>query len=345
MTQTLEELKAENAAAENVEDNQDALLENVEDEETDAEVEAETHDGSEDESSETEDEDHGQNDVQNEEVEGWLLDESETDSGKDVPLSAHIGLRTELKGKLKEAKDENAELRNELAQIREQMQQTLVNPVSQAESPKPRMENFDTEEEFFDALTDWKLQSQMRQMGQNQQMEAQKRQQAEQMRQLSESVDSHYQRAEGLIEEHGIKRDLYQQSDTNVRQAVEEVVPGKGDVGVDFLISNLGEGSEKVMYAVGRNQRLLDELKATLRADPSGFRAVAYLGKKMGEFTQPVKRKSNAPKPGAKIKGDKTPSESPSKKKYAQAFKKGDMQAAFNIKMAAKKAGTDTSSW
>jgi len=344
MTQTLEELKAENAAAEPIEDNQDGLLQDVEDEETDAEVEAEAHDGSEDESSETEDEDGKQvqnDEVQDEVTEGWLLDESDDDD-EAVPLSAHIGLRKDLKGKLSKKDDEIEELRNQLAQLQQSQQQ----PVPQTAKPEPRYDDYNSDAEYQKAYMDWRFESQQAQAGQNQQVQAQQQQQAEQMRKLSESVDSHYERAEGLIVKHKIKRDLYKQSDTNVRQAVEEAVPGKGDLGVDFLISNLGEGSEKVMYAVGRNQRLLDELKGTLVADPSGFRAVAYLAKKMGEFNKPIANpKSKAPKPGAQVKGDKSTTMSNAKKKYMAAHKAGKGQEAWNIKQQAKKAGTDVSGW
>lgn len=332
-TQSLAELKAENAA----EDNQDGLLENEQVEE----VETQEHDGSEDESTETEDEEDGQ-DVQ--EVEGWLVDDSEEEA-KTVPVGVLANVRGELKGKLKDVKGERDSLRDELDQLKQQLQAQTSGAVTA--KPEPKYDDYGSDAEYQKAYMDWKFDTQQSQMSKSQQEQAQQRQLEEQQRQLQESVSKHYERAGELINKHGISAEVYQQADTNLRRAVDNVLPGHGDSSVDLLLSNLGEGSEKVAFAIGKNQKLLDEFQSHLRADPSGFKAAMYLGEQKAKLTQPIKRKSNAPKPGASVKGDavSNPSVSALKKKYDAAHKKNNGQEAFRIKRQAKKDGVDTSKW
>ena len=113
------------------------------------------------------------------------------------------------------------------------------------------------------------------------------------------------------------------------------------------MIAGLGAGSEKVMYSLGVNNARLAELKNRLIADPSGVTAGMYLGELKSEISAPQKRKTNAPKPAAQLKGDEQANDKfkAAKKNYEAAHKRGDTSKAFTLKRAAKKAGANTKTW
>ena len=88
---------------------------------------------------------------------------------------------------------------------------------------------------------------------------------------------------------------MYQNSDLAVRQAIESVLPNQGDLVADQLISRLGDGSEKVMFYLGRNAAAKEKLKSALSNDPTGISAALYLGEVKRDIASPTKRKTRAP--------------------------------------------------
>ena len=166
---------------------------------------------------------------------------------------------------------------------------------------------------------------------------------------LTESVDGHYSRADKLIEEFSISPEVYKQADLNVRRAAEAIAPERGDAIIDHMISVMGEGSEKVLYYIGnpKNKAALNEFQSLMTQDPSGLKAAVYLGKQQAKLTNPSKATTNAPPPASRANGDESSSAKggPAKKQYEAAHKKGNAQAAYNAKAAARKAGVDTSKW
>jgi len=125
------------------------------------------------------------------------------------------------------------------------------------------------------------------------------------------------------------------------------VNPNLGDIIVDQVISILGEGSEKVLYFLGRNKAALAKFQNLLMTDKSGMKAAVYLGQEKQRLTNPIKQRSSAPAPVTNIKGDEPLSGAAGrfKKKYDAAHKKGDNQAAYNAKKEARAAKIDTSTW
>ncbi len=336
MAKTLEELKAENAAkeAEETETPQvDVETEEVEAVEEEAEETEEVAETSDEEAEETE-------------TEAWMQADEQTSDydGSAVPIAKHVSMRNKLKGTVKEKDSEIETLKAEieaLKGVKYQPVQTQYNL-----PPRPTLEQFDYDEtkhnaaldEWYDAKMDARINSSTQTANIIVQQEQAKKA-------LETAVDRHYENAEKLIEESGISPDVYKQADAAVRGMLEAARPGQGDTVADYLISTLGEGSEKVMYYIGRNKSKLAEIHADLISDPSGMKAMAKLGRISAEVSAPTKRKSNAPKPSRQIQGDagtQGNSEKALKKKYNAAK---DAQTRFNIRREAKKSGVNVSNW
>lgn len=337
MAKTLEELKAENAAVESVET--EAPQAEVETEEVEA-VEEETEDA--EEVAET-----SEDDAEETETEAWMQADEQTSDNDDqsVPVAKHAQMRGKLKGTIKEQSSEIEQLKAEVEALKSANTQQPVQTQYNL-PPRPTLDQFDYDEEkhnaamdaWYDARMDAKLNANTQQANQtNQQQQA--------ANAIQTAVDSHYEKAEKLIEQSGIAPETYKQADVTVRRALEEVRPGQGDTVADFIISVLGDGSERVMYNLGVNKAKLQKLQADLVTDPSGMKAVAYLGRLSAELSTPKKRKSNAPAPSRQLSGDASGSD-PSKawlKKYKAAG--DDVQKRFNIRREAKQSGINVKDW
>ena len=106
----------------------------------------------------------------------------------------------------------------------------------------------------------------------------------------------------------------------------------------------MGEGSEKVMYALGRSPQKREILKAKLLADPTGLSASVYLGQLSGEITKPAKKTTQAPAPAKRATGGNSggSAEDALKRKYKA---ESDTQKRFNIRREAKLAGYNVDTW
>lgn len=342
MAKTLEELKRENAAAEEA----DSEVETETEVEAQSQEETETADESE-ETTESTDE----VEAETEEVEPWMQSEeqtSEENESTSVPLAKHVSLRRRLKGELKDERLENDALRAEI----EDLKSKIIPPgqpavtTDQGVGPRPKLEDFDYDEDKYNAaVDDWHDKRVDAKLQKQTQQQVQTSQQQQVIQRLQVAVDSHYERAEQLIEKAGIAPDVYQAADATVRSMFETMRPGQGDLIADQVISTLGDGSEKVMYYLGRNKNALTALQAAMMDDPSGMKAMAQLGRISAEVTAPRKKQSTAPKPSAQIRGDEAVKGDGKSwhKKYKAA---GDnIQDRINVKIAAKRAGVDVSNW
>jgi len=292
------------------------------------------------------------NSSEEEEKPFWLQDEEDTDedsqtSSGSVPEATLVHIKKKLKGKIREKDDEIQALRRELEELKAQKAGGSADP--QIEKPKrPRLEDFDTEEEFEAALDEYeekKLEyiQKVALAKQQQELEAQKR-----AEQLARSIDAHYERASKLVKEAGISPEVYQQADAQVKEAIEEVLPGAGESVFNEFVNIVGEGSEKAMFYLGRNKTAREQFKSLLATDRTGLKAVFQLGQIVAKINgaQTVKT-SRAPKPATEVKGDASPSSKSNAllRKYREAHKRGDVQLAYNIKKQAKAEGIDTSTW
>lgn len=284
------------------------------------------------------------------ETEAWMQGDDQSSSvdekekkytGSDIG-AAKAKVRAKAEKKLVAKDDEIEQLKAQLEAAKQSKPVTV--------GAKPRRDQFyeseDQDEAFMDALTDWKIeQAGAKQQAQTAQVQTQQQQQERQTA-TNTAVDQHYERAAELIEKSGIAADVYQSADLKVRQMMESVYPGAGDSVTDMLISQVGEGSDKVFFNLGVNQAKLSQLESLLRADPNGMKAAVFLGKLSTELSAPQKRTTNAPAPATQLNGDKSGgSHGAAERKYNDALGSNNVSKAWDIKKAAKAAGANTQAW
>lgn len=280
------------------------------------------------------------------ELEPWMktgeeeVEQTTDDPSKIVPVSKFVNVKKKLKGKISERDSEIERLRaeNEALKKPRPLAQVLV---------RPKVGDFSNDDDFNTAMDDYYDQRTVQTVARTQKETSQTQAIVEAKTMVDTAVESHYERATSLIEKSGIKPELYQGADAKVRMAVESIQPGRGEAIVDQLISILGEGSEKVMYYLGVNETGLNKLTSLLSSDPSGMKATAFLGEQKQKLTNPNKPRSQAPAPASQINGDAngSPQGSALKRKYDAAHKKGDTQAAYNIKKEARANNVDVKKW
>lgn len=341
MQQTLAELKAQNAEVEAPEEKE------VKEETPNLKVvEPETEPKAEPEIEGAEEKEEGEH----EEQEDWLKEESSDDSGSDkqVPLKALINTREKLKGKLAGKDSEIADKDSELEKLRalvEKLKAPVNQPVKELEVPDQL--DFDTTEDYQKAMRKYIADMVSQQNSLVSQTSEARRRQEKFLEAREKAVDGHYKRAEVLVKEHSISPEVYQSADLKVREAINGVLPDQGDIVTEAFIEQLGEGSEKVMYYLGRNEAARNTLINKLLNDKTGLSASVYLGElKALKASAQRHSSSNAPAPAARINGgDKAVSMESLKRKYDEAHKKGDVQTAFDLKRKAKAGGFNTKDW
>jgi hypothetical protein len=284
------------------------------------------------------------------EGEPWMEVEEETneqtldDPSKNVPVGKFVSVKKKLRGQISERDDEIEKLRLENEKLRSNSEVTVKQAT---ELKRPREEDFDSDEAYLEALDkyidDKTKTAYEKSRLENEQTEIQKQKEL----QRTQEVDRHYKAAEKLIKDANISSEIYKNADKTVRQAVDIVAPKYGDVIVDQLISFLGDGSEKVLYYLGRNKTALNKFQTLLIEDPTGMKAGVFLGGEKQRLMNTQKQKSNAPDPVPELVGDEN---STSKgnvlaRKYSAAHKKGNIQEAYNLKRNAKAQGIDVSKW
>lgn len=333
--QTLDELKAENAEEEK------EIAESPQDEAEELEPEA-----VEDEPEESDEvAEPAEDDPEEPKIESWMDDGHTSDGAKKKFTDGDVGkAKTKLRAKLERKHDEETE------KLKARISELEGKPSQPGELSRPKREDFenadDPEEAYIEALTDYKItKSEAKVNAKRASDEADNRQR--QIKQETDSaVEKHYEAAAKLAEDSGISAEAYQGADLQVRQMIDSIFPGSGDVVADAFIAKLGEGSEKVFYSIGVNAERRAKFKQHLQDDTSGIAAGMYLGELKKDLTAPSKRKTAAPAPGKNLKGDTIgKSEKSQKRAYDKAHETNDLSKAFTLKMEAKKAGVDTSTW
>ena len=339
MVMDLEELKRQNAeaAAAGQEAQPDPTeVEEVQADDEDPEAEGRAAEAAEGEEPEAKD------------VPAWMATDDQTSESGQVPVKSHIAVKQKLKGRLREKDSEIERLRVEV----DQLKGTAAKPAELLPAGQnrtiPKLEDFydkpDPDSAYQVALQSWINQGVEQQLQQHFQTHQQQQQQTQQNQQVNQALDQHYDRAAKIVSDGLLSADEYQNSETLVRQTVENIAPGNGDTFVDALLARMGEGSEKVIVSLARNAQNLQKFRQSLQDDPTGISAASYLGELKGKFSGVAQRVSKTPRPGSKLKGD-SKADGPAMRKYKAAHKAGNRQEAFDIKYAAKKSGVDVSSW
>lgn len=292
------------------------------------------------------------------EVESWMqTDEAETSEDDQtsgfVPNEKYANRRKNtkaLKGELNDTKDENEELRARLAAL--ESGNAPQAPVVDKLPPRPTREQFEYDDDKYDvAIDEWndkKFDLKLKTHNQTSQTDNQKQQQQEaQQESQRKNLDDHYGRAQKLVEDGKVTSESYQKADLVVRRSLESISPGNGDNMANTLISTLnalGAGSEKVMFQLGVNPKKMQELQDKLVNDPSGLSASAFLGQLQSQVQTPSTRRSQTPKPGAKVEGEGGAGGKLGtlQKQYSKLT---EPQDRISFKRKAKKEGVDVSQW
>lgn len=283
----------------------------------------------------------GEGDESEKEVPLFMQEEDEQESSDGVPVAAHIKMKQKLKGKLRDSDSEIERLKAE----NEKLKSSTATP--EITVPKrPKLDDFDTDEEYDAAATKYEKDNAQAIYAAIQKEESSKSSQRKFVERVQSSVDGHYDRAAKLVEKHGINPEVYRQATETVQEAIETVVPGMK--AFDLFVDLIGEGSEKTVFAVGRNKTKLSLLKEKLHDDRSGLKAAFYLGQETARLNGIKNKSSSAPAPAAQLKGDAKPESASTKalkKKYDEAHSKGRSGEAYKLKKQARLAGADTKSW
>lgn len=335
MAQTLEELKAENAKAE------ESTEQNTETVETETKTEV-----VEEELEQTEEaEESTEEEAGEKETESWKSTEEQTSDGDAKFTGSDVAAaKRKLKAKVSDQKDEITSLREEVEALKSQGVRKEVSQPTQ-KSAMPKSGDFDYEADYEKAMEVWIDNRMDAKSATNTQVNSDRDAKTAEQQKTEKAVDDHYLRANDLVKNSDIDPDVFSAADLAVRQAVESVLPENGDAVTDGIISKLGKGSEKVMYYLGRNASKRAEFVEKLREDKSGLTAAIFLGNIQNDVGKPNKRVSNAPAPGTKLNGDVSGGESALKSKKAYEAAGDDVQARIDIKRAAKKKGVDVSNW
>lgn len=276
---------------------------------------------------------------ESEPVEPWMSDEDP----KTVPLGAHVKAKHKLRGKVERRDSRIAELERKLEQY-----EGNKKPVFTETAQRPLPEDFNSDGDYRAALTRWEDEAFEKRYNRVSKQRNQKDQELQMVNSIKSQVDSHYDRAASLLQEHSIDESAYQKADLNVRSAVESIFPGNGDAYVDALIANLGEGSEKTLYMIGRNKERLNALTAAAAADKTGVKLSIFMGQQHAHANLKQKNQTRAPEPAPDLSdGEKSGKANASslKKQFDAFHKKGNSAEAFKIYSKARRSGVDVSEW
>jgi hypothetical protein len=217
--------------------------------------------------------------------------EAESEEGASVGRAAHgkdkrVEVPVATLSKLRESRRQEREAKEALErQNRELIERLNLLNAPKAESVVPTLEQFDYDANKYQAaLVEWQskqMQSQLAEM-QRQQLEQQQQQILRQR--MEQEISEHYRRAASL----GIPD--YEDAERTVRDDF-------GDDAIDSVIDAIGEGSEKVLFHLGKNAEERQRIKDLIAQDPSGRKALARLGVLSSKLAaQPVQEKvSRAP--------------------------------------------------
>lgn len=91
-----------------------------------------------------------------------------------------------------------------------------------------------------------------------------------------------------------------------LERATTEVDAATGiDGALAYLLDSVGDGSERVAYYIGTNDGALSQIKAMLKEDPNGLKAIAHMTR-LAEKLKPkqTRQPSKAPEPDQPLQGD-----------------------------------------
>ena len=281
------------------------------------------------------------------ESEDWMRGDDEEEGAEKPEAKFTDGdvakLRRKMKARIKETESEVEVLRKQVEELKKQPAPVAVKP-----DAEPDRDKYATDAEYQVALAQWATKATLAQQEAEHRQQQQQAANAQKLAKLAEAVDDHLARAVVMAKQSKIDPEDFKQAELRVRQSIEAIRPGAGDVITDVLIARLGKGSEKVIYSLGVSDKRLKGLVEALQDDPDGFAAFSYLKDLQHKFNAVKEKETEAPEPPEQVRGDKkgaTGTGAKMLRDYRAAHAKGDTQAAIDIKFKAKAAGIKTQDW
>jgi hypothetical protein len=274
----------------------------------------------------------------------WMKPEGEEKLPDVIDNGTAKQIRLKYQGQAKAAKDEAEALRKEIEELKKQKAPVVAAP------DKPKRDAYDSEEEYLEAVAAHAVSSHF-QRGQTEAQQAQRKARQEQIAaKTEEKVVEHYKQAEAFCAKSKIADTAYKAADLKVRQSVATIFGDSADAVTDSLIARAGPGSEIAMFYLGLPKQR-DKLAHFLKLfddDPTGLESGMYLRELSITLKKPPVRESKAPEPPETIRGDNQKGKGAGgqlRKDYQKAIDNGDIQLAVNLKQKAKAAKLDTQSW
>lgn len=330
--QSLEELKAQNAAEE-------AAMAQPEVEEIEA-IESE-------DDLEVDPPEPTEGDETEEPTEDWLKEDG-TEEGKPkkqselVPAAVLAETRRKLRGEVSEKDAEIQRLKSELDQVK-------ASPAATSAQYKPviPVEFHDFEggwDEYQAYVADVHATNALKLIEARENQNKQAKVVEQEQREIAEQFNQHYDRVEALVASGKITVEKYKKAELKVVEKLDQMT-GAGEAVMKKFVASIGAGSEKVITHLGTNGAAQQRLEKELKRDPSGIAAAIYLGGLREKFNStPVNKPKTAPTPDVPLTG-KAPVTSSHYKAYENAVAKDDPTAMLEAKRAARGAGIDTSKW
>lgn len=241
-----------------------------------------------------------------------------------LPAKELHKLRTERRERATQAEElkrQNEELLAKLA--------LLSNP-QPAEPVIPTLESCDFDDSKYAAkMVEWQQHQVKKQLADLQRSQLEQ-QQAQLMQQKAEQeIAQHYERAAAL----GVPD--YEDAERVMRDEF-------GDGAIDSVINAIGEGSERVLFHLGKNAAKRKEIADLLRHDPSGLRAMTRLGQILATLSTepPANKISHAPAADKPVSGGQSGGgESAILKKLERLSRNPDRTAYREYRKTLTKAG------
>lgn len=259
-----------------------------------------------------------------------------------VPARVHIHKLQKIKAQKREKEDEIKELRDELEQLKTNRVNT---PVLQQQNetyvPAPSLSQYDYDEDkYAEAMANYVASKTREETSRQLEEQRNKHSQQQQLASLSKKVEGHIERADDFISKNnasGLTADMYITAETAVRNSLD---PNNSGI-VDQIVAHMGNGSEKVMYYLGRNAGELLRVQQELQQDHSGISALMHLGSLKEKLNQKQSHKvSSAPPPENVLSGDVSSTvDTNLQKAYEKAAQSGDVQKMVSVKAEARRNG------
>lgn len=220
---------------------------------------------------------------------------AETDEGASADRAAHtskkmVEVPVQNLAKLRQQRRESREEAERLAALNAELMQRLSLQAKTAEPDEmPTLESCGFDEAVH--RTEMSKWTQKQLAGQFEAIE-EKRRQAHEASQRQQAVESEVMAHYSRVSAAGLTEAEYIPAEKKLRDTF-------GDSAIDHMIAAIGEGSEKVIFHLGINQTELAKVEELVRKDPSGLRAMAYIGSLNSKLQSSPPQKKISQAPGA----------------------------------------------